>query len=74
MKRQKRFWAWTKRNKQKSRNHKHGSDMIPKDYFNGFKTRYKEMDKKAIRKELNDEDAIYANWNRLHCQVAWHYW
>lgn len=74
MKRQKRFWTWTKKQTQKSRNHKHSSDMIPKNYFNAFKARYKEMDKKAIKNELNGKDGTFCNWKRLHCQVSWNYW
>ncbi len=74
MKRQKRFWTWTKKNKQKSRNHKHSSDMIPKDYFNVFKSRYKALDEKSLKNELNGVDTVYSNWNRIHAEVSWMYW
>ena len=48
--------------------------MIPKDYFDAFKARYKSMDKKAIKDELDGKDGTYANWNRLHTEVAWAWW
>lgn len=48
--------------------------MIPKDYFNSYKSYYKERDKRALIDELNGRDAEYSIWGRLHCEVAWSYW
>ena len=74
MKRQKRFWTWSNKNKRKSRNHKHPSDMIPKNYFNSYKSFYRERDNRGLIDDLNGKDGNYSNWNRLYAVVSWSWW
>ena len=75
MKKQKRFWTWTKKNKQKSRNKtsRSGYHNAPKDYRKSFNRAEKAQAKRALYVEINGGIGNFPP--RTHRgQAAWCYW
>lgn len=73
MKKQKRFWTWTERQKRKSRTQAKPGNYVPKAFRQTYNKKYKSQERIALRNELNGLDGDFPHRTRRH-QGQWEYW